>query len=173
MKLALSEVKTQAKKLLKRIKAGDEKQILSQMLKKRIITTLDDVQLKHCQAFIVQQLGFSNWHHAQAVLSGNANRSKNPDFGTIFYNTACGALLNLWFRNYKEAKQAHAEERDNSWLIPYKTQFIVVKKNYLIQLNIPEKFINDELEKQRDLCQNYNTELWDQTICDIIRYRNS
>ena len=71
MELALNEVKTQAKKLLKALKIDSNLKLSMEIPLKKVGLSLPaEIKLKHCLAIISQQLGFDNWHHAQDILSG-------------------------------------------------------------------------------------------------------
>lgn len=170
MELALNELKTQAKKLLKVIKEKNEfENKIKLQLKKIQITSPNEVKLKHCLILVAQQLGFENWHHAQLVLSGNATLTKNLDMGTVFYNNRCAAFINLWFSDYNQAKQALISNFEISYLLPYKKQFIVVKKEYLLALNINENSHCLFANIHHDLYQGYNTPSWDELNYQVIR----
>ena len=77
MELALNELKTQAKKLLKALRSNDELQLTMQRsLKKLSLSSLDELKLKHCLTLVSQQLGFDNWHDVQDILTGNKSVKK-------------------------------------------------------------------------------------------------
>jgi len=184
MNLAINEVKTQAKILLKRIKndaysTGKSSSTLTEILKKMSVNSSSDIKLKHCLHFIALQLGFINWHHAQEILSGdwqnnNSDQSvKNcsANFGTFFYNAACGVLINEWFANYEEAKTLLEDHPNQRWLLPYKNQFIVVKKEYLALININDEHSLYWQTIQHDLVAGYNTNSWDRLAYEVIRNR--
>ncbi|WP_206486285.1 hypothetical protein [Thalassotalea sp. G2M2-11] len=170
MNLALNESKTQAKRLLKSLKSTEIlPNEIAGMLKKLGVTSITQLQLKHCLALIAQRLGFASWHHAQELFSGKASIADQPDMGTLFYKGTCSTFLNLWFSDYQEAKQALTTNPENTWLVPYKKQFIVVKREYLTALQLTEENIALLNKVQHDLYHSYNTECWDRTACAVIR----
>jgi hypothetical protein len=172
MEIAINEVKTQAKKLLKAFKTDHTlQQKMALQFKKNHLETISKVQLKHCFTLISQQLGFIDWHHAQRVLSGNAQLENQPDMGTTFYKSACGGLLNQWFSDYEQAKAALAMQPSTSWLIPYQKQFIVVTRDYLKALNINEDYEKCLQTIGHDLFAGYNTQAWDNLAYIVIRNR--
>jgi hypothetical protein len=94
-----------------------------------------------------------------------------PDMGTFFNNHACNTFVNLWFSDYEEAKLALSMQENKSWLLPYKKQFIVVKKEYLLSLNISSNVEKLTTEINHDLYQGYGSPLWDKFACEVIRNR--
>ena len=59
MELAINEVKTQAKKLLKALRLDSELLLTMKVsLKKLSLSSQDDLRLKHCLTIVSQQLGF-------------------------------------------------------------------------------------------------------------------
>jgi hypothetical protein len=170
MEIALKELKTQAKKLLKALKADNNlKQKFAANLKKLQLDNVSEVQLKHCQSLVSQNLGFANWQHAQLVLSGNEKLENKPDMGKVFYTKACGGLINQWFADYGQAKEALAMHVEKSWLIPYQRQFIVVGRDYLSLLNLSEGLAQDWQNIDNDLYEGYNTSAWDNIAYVMIR----
>ena len=136
MELALNEVKTQAKKLLKALRQDNELMLTIKFsLKKLSLSSLDDLRLKHCLTIVSQQLGFDNWHHAQHTLSGNVETGTTLSMGTFLYPKGCGAFINEWFADYQQAKSNLVNEPQNKWLLPYKNQFIVVEKEFISLFN--------------------------------------
>ncbi|MDF2367575.1 hypothetical protein [Sneathiella sp.] len=101
--------------------------------------------------------GFKNWQHASHVLGGAANIG--DDMGVIWYDTKCTGLLNIWCRNYAEA-QEQFDQRENGFLFPYKTQFVVTNGEYVRALG----FETDHPLLQvpnRNFVEIYGTPAWD------------
>ncbi len=172
MNIALNEVKTQAKRLLKSLNGKQPISVKLTLQMKRLgLTLAGEIKLKHCLVMVSQQLGFENWHHAQLILSGNEQPHSQTDMGSFFYNNACGVFLNLWFATIEEAQQALSSNPKNRWLLPYKKQFIVVERNYLIALNLSADTLSLCSAIQHDLYQGYNTEIWDSIAYEVIRHR--
>lgn len=174
MNLAIDEIKIQAKKLLKAYKNNQPLTKRAQLFINKIPAELsEDLKLKHCLAYMAQQLGLEDWRHAQSILSGKTeiNNDSALNMGTFFYNSACGAYINQWFANYDDAKQALNNNIETKWLLPYKNQFIVVNKEYLISLKVTDKNIASLSAIQNDLYQGYNTTIWDEFTYQVIKNR--
>ena len=172
MELALNEVKTQAKKLLKAIKADSN--LLSTMklpLKKLGIPILTDIKLKHCLTITAHQLGFENWHHAQDVLSGSKKNIQTLDMGTFFYPSGADAFINEWFVNYQQAKSVLSDNTGEKWLLPYKNQFIVVKKDYISAFKINRELMPLWSDINQNMVDSYKSTAWDKIACEIIKNR--
>jgi hypothetical protein len=112
----VAELKIQAKKLLKNDSSNPE------LLK---LAKGEPPKLKHCQLFIARKYGFANWDHVRQVLEGNACE----DYGSFWYKSQCGTLLNHWCTSHEEAKQVQQE--NGGTILPYKRQFMVVDKPFL------------------------------------------
>jgi hypothetical protein len=172
MEIALNEVKTQAKKLLKAIKTDTAlQQKLAVPLKTFQLESIEALQLKHCLTLVSQQLGFSSWHHAQTILSGSQTLANRPDMGTAFYTKACGGLINLWFADYLQAKAVLNNQATTRWLLPYQKQFIVVEKDYLDLLKMSEGCEKWWHDINHDLYGGYNSPAWDNLTYLMIRKR--
>lgn len=170
MELALNEVKIQAKKLLKHIQNGNSlTPKITRYLKQQAVTPPTNVQLKHCLNVIALHFGFTNWHHCQITLSGNSNLQEQPNLGTLLHNASCGAFINEWFATYQEAKEVLLKQYDSSYLLPYKTQFIVVKKEYLKSLGMDESYFSLLNQTEHDLFQSYNSKEWDTFTLQVVR----
>jgi hypothetical protein len=173
MELALNEVKTQAKKLLKALRLDNELLITMKLsLKKLSLSSLDDLKLKHCLTIVSQQLGFDNWHHAQNTLSGNIEAGTPQCMGTFLYPEGCGGLINQWFADYQQAKGRLVSEGNNKWLLPYKSQFIVVEKEFISLFNIDNKLMMLWKEIDHNMVEGYNSHAWDRLTREIIKNRS-
>lgn len=169
MELAIHEVKLQAKKLLKHIKTNDQlTPKVQRILRKQGVSALADIKLKHCLTAVSQHFGFSNWHHCQAILSGSHTESI-IDYGTLFYSDSCGSFINQWFSTYSEAKLVFLKQRDTSYLIPYKTQFVVVKREFIDNLFNSTDIFAQFKKVEHDLHTSYNSNEWDYLAFQVLK----
>ncbi|MZR31395.1 hypothetical protein [Sneathiella litorea] len=101
--------------------------------------------------------GFKSWQHASHVLGGSAQIGE--DMGELWYDSQCGSFLNIWCRNYEEARDQF-ERENNYFLFPYKTQFVVTNDEYVraigFQTNHPALQRNG-----RDFIEFYGSSGWD------------
>lgn len=172
MELALNEVKTQAKKLLKALKLDSELALTMQRsLKKLSLSSLDELRLKHCLTIVSQQLGFNNWHHARDILSGNEKTTYPLSMGSFFYPKGCGGFINEWFADYQQAKTVLANKTKMKWLLPYKNQFIVVQQDYITLFNLDNKLMKLWIEVDHNMVESYNSLAWDKLACAVIKNR--
>ncbi len=172
MKLAINEVKTQAKKLLKSLKTNPVTwQNMEPSLKRLSLPSKEELKLKHCLTLIAWQLGFDNWHHANTILSGQESITNQPNMGTFFYNNVCGGHINEWFADYQQANQTLLNQPNTKWLLPYKQQFIVVEKGFLTALNVDDSLLVLTTEIESDFYHGYNCDTWDKLASIIIRKR--
>lgn len=172
MELALNEVKIQAKKLLKAIKLDSNLlATIKPSLKKSDLASSEEIQLKHCLTIVSQQLGFENWYHAQTVLSGGNINNNNQRMGTLFYPKGADGFINEWFADYQQAKIALSNQTDERWLLPYQSQFIVVKKDYILSFELDEESMRLWADINYNLVDIYNSDLWDKLTCGIIKNR--
>ncbi|NQZ80010.1 MAG: hypothetical protein HRT52_03230 [Colwellia sp.] len=162
MNLAISELKIQAKIMLKAIKAGGSLLTKQQrQLRTLNLESTQEIKLKHCHFLIAKKYGFDSWQHAQQILSGDELSNSMMNMGTLFHSSRCDALINLWFANYKEAQEALAIDEQNRWLIPYKQQYIVVNKEYLKMIGLDRGFDQHWLNIQHNLVKGYGSDSWD------------
>lgn len=171
MELALNEVKTQAKKLLKAIKTNSDTEHQRLILKKVHLSSPEELKLKHCLTIVAQQLGFDNWHHGQYILSGYKKADEHIAMGSFFYPKACGGFINEWFADYQQAELTLTEHTDTKWLLPYKQQFIVVKEDYIAMFKLDEKLLSLWTEINHNMVASYNSLAWDTLTCAIIKNR--
>jgi hypothetical protein len=170
MELAINEVKTQAKKLLRALKADDN--LANKMkipFKKVAISSVEELKLKHCLSLVSLELGFANWHEAHAVLSGTTETLEGVNMGTFLYPQACGGFINEWYANYQEAKESLASSANKKWILPYKNQYIVVKQEYISVFNLAPALMPLWREMNNDLVLGYKTLPWDQLIKAVIK----
>jgi len=127
MEFAINEVKTQAKKLLKALKA-DETLVKTMKVpfKKVALSSIDELKLKHCLSLVSIELGFVNWHEAHAVLSGSSEVIETINIGTFLYPQSCGGFINEWYANYPEAKESLISSANKKWLLPYKNNILLL-----------------------------------------------
>ncbi len=172
MELALNEVKTQAKKLLKALRANNDlHDKVNISLQNMSLPTVDELQLKHCLTYVSQQLGFDNWHHAQGILSGDQNSNLTLNMGSFFYPKGAGSFINEWFSDYQQAKNALESQETTKWLLPYKKQFIVVESNYIDVFQLNNKLSMLWAEINFDMIAGYKSKAWDRLTCEIIKNR--
>jgi hypothetical protein len=168
MDKSLNELKIQAKKLFKCSKKDDVNALarLAKCYRSNQPTT-DSLQLKHCQLVLAKELGFQDWQHLQKILSGAiGNKSAEVDMGSIFYVSACSALLNQWFTTYDEAKAALDAKH---YLLPYKKQFVVVSVEHIKTLGITD--IDLGHGEHNDVYAIYPGLAWDNLVLQIVKKR--
>jgi len=172
MELAINEVKIQAKKLLKALKVDDNLvQKMQIPLKKAAVASIDELKLKHCLSLVSIELGFTNWHQAKDVLSGVKPLSGVTNMGSFFYPEGCGGFINEWFVDYQLAKDTIDKSSQSKWLLPYKSQYIVVEYNYIRVFNLPAKLTPLWTELAHNMVAGYNSPAWDKLACGIIKNR--
>jgi len=173
MEFAINEVKTQAKKLLKALKA-DETLVKAMKVpfKKVALSSIDELKLKHCLSLVSIELGFVNWHEAHAVLSGSSEVIETINMGTFLYPQSCGGFINEWYANYPEAKESLVSSANEKWLLPYKNQYIVVKSDYIKMFNLAPALLPLWAKIENDMVTGYNSHAWDSLVCAIIKNRS-
>ncbi|BDX06853.1 hypothetical protein MACH26_23740 [Planctobacterium marinum] len=147
---AINELKIKAKKKLKSEQSATE-----------------GLTLTDCQQSLAQKAGFSHWHHALEVLSGEP---RNSDCGKLWHHPSCDVLLNLWFANYEEAHAALTKNLDK-FLLPYKTQFVLVTEEYLTLIGLTPQLQTELRNHGADLTRLGNTRLWDDIALRCIRHK--
>ncbi len=163
MERALTEAKIRAKRLLKQCNSDNPNALARLARWHRTLQGAEHgLQLKHCQSVIARELGFTDWQQLQRVLSGKATEQDDtPNMGSLFYRDACSAFVNRWFAGYPEARAALDEAH---YLLPYKTQFVVVAADYIAALGIDDP---GQLQAvNRDLYASYPGPEWD-TLAEV------
>lgn len=158
MHLAIEEIKIKAKKLHKLARAKNAKAKPEQA---------NLPKLTDCQQHIAKQLGFANFSQARKLFSGQVNKAMATDFGTLFYPSDASRFTNLWFSHYAEAKAVCAA--GNAYLLPYKTQFLLVEIPFLQHLGLEQQEIDQLDSVNRDLVHAYPSQLWDRIAQQSIR----
>ena len=172
MKLAINEVKTQAKKLLKALHENEALfQSMQLPLKRVAVTNLEELKLKHCLSIVSHQLGFDSWQEAHEVLTGKHNPLEPTNMGSFFYPNSCGAFINEWFTDYQQAKNTLLKSKKPKWLLPYKNQYIVVTKNFIDVFKLNDNLSSLWSEIKHDMVKSYHTDIWDQITCAVIKNR--
>lgn len=169
MELANNEIKLQAKKLLKRIKSGET---LTTTLTKQLSNLpieLADIQLKHCLTLVARRLGFFHWHEAQQFFTGASNDNSLNNWGTYLYPERGDVFINEWFSTYTNAKQIISEQPGQKWLLPYKTQFIVVEKDYIDNFRLDTQTAELWRSMNYDMKASYNSNAWDHLTAAILK----
>ncbi|MEH6545640.1 MAG: hypothetical protein V7701_04400 [Sneathiella sp.] len=116
---------------------------------------------------VSKKVGFKNWQHASHVLSGSAQIGE--DMGTLWYDGKCQVFLNIWCRDYAEAKDQHSSH-SGKYIVPFKTQFIIVDDEYMNALGIKIKMGDFATNKDRDLAGQYGTKNWDNYTFSRIQF---
>ena len=152
---ALSELKIRSKILLKAANQNNPETI-------RLLSNngTHNGPFKHKDGLelVSKWAGFKNWRHASHILSGSAQIGE--DMGTLWYNNKCQVYLNIWCRNYAEAKEQYALEV-GKFIVPYKTQFIIVDNDYIQALGLKANMTDFTADGSRDLAGNYGSVTWD------------
>jgi len=154
MNRSIEELKIRAKRLHKSVNAG-EPAALARIRKLR--SSGLEVRRKTCLNGLAMEMGFREWGHAKSVLSGE--NWQEPDKGTLWYSARCGALLNIWFADYKEARRCLIENPEY-YLLPYKNQFIVVDDNYLKVIGLGEDCQDEWTILGHDLIDGFGSLEW-------------
>jgi hypothetical protein len=152
---ALAELKIRSKILLKA--AGQNDPETTRLL---LNNGAHNGPFKHKDGLelVSKRAGFKNWRHASQILSGSAQIGE--DMGTLWYDNRCQVFLNIWCRNYAEAKEQLALQVDKI-MVPYKKQFIIVDNDYVRALGLDTDMANFTTEINRDLAGSYGTSIWD------------
>jgi hypothetical protein len=88
------------------------------------------VRRRHCLLLVARRLGFRDWNHALAILTG----SDSQDFGTLLYPSTCHGHWNIWSASYDEARSIRAAH--GGYLLAYKRQFLIVDRYYVDSMGI-------------------------------------
>lgn len=172
MKLAVNEVKTQAKKLFKALNENEDLLQTMQLPLKRVsVSSLTQLKLKHCLSMVSHQLGFDSWQDAHEILSGKLSPIESCNMGSFFYPKSCGAFINEWFVDYQQAKNILLKDETSKWLLPYKNQYIVVKKSYIDVFKLNQEVTALWAKICHDMVEGYNSSEWDKITCQIIKNR--
>ncbi|KGJ89702.1 hypothetical protein [Colwellia psychrerythraea] len=172
MDLAINEIKTQAKKLLKALRADiNLMQMMRLPLKKVAVSSPSELKLKHCLGLVAIELGFKDWHEAQQILSGTKPSSTTVNMGSYFYPKSCGGFINEWFAEYSLAEKTLLKSSTSKWLLPYKNQFIVVEHDYIAVFKLDKDVMPLWKEVKHDMVASYNSLAWDKIACAVIRHR--
>jgi len=168
MEKSLTELKVQAKKLLKDSN-NNVPSALKRLNKYFKPTMLDSmsIQLKHCQMVLAKELGFADWQQLQQVFTGKALK-QDLDIGSLFYHPRCMVYINQWFSTYQEAKLLATKMQ---FILPYKTQFVVVDEPYLETIGIRETKLMTKVDN--DLYASYPSDNWDMIALQILKRRRT
>ena len=172
MILAINEVKTQAKKLLKALHENEALfQSMRLPLKRVAVSSVSQLKLKHCLSIVSHQLGFDSWQQAHEMLSGKQNPFESSNMGSFFYPKNCYAFINEWFADYQQAKDTLLMSEKPKWLLPYKNQYIVVTQSYIDVFKLNDNLTSLWPKIKHDMVESYNTEIWDKITCAVIKHR--
>ena len=151
---SLAELKIRSRILLKA--AAQEKPYALQTLRK-FGKQEPPFQHKDGLKAVSRLAGFKNWQHASHILGGSATIGE--DAGVLWYSNKCTGFLNVWCRNYEEAKEQFDQRSDN-YLFPYKSQFVVANAEYVRALGLEIEDFQAQ-EGCRNLVDLYGSSAWD------------
>lgn len=149
------------------MQAIKELKIKAKIHQKAALKNGQQLTLTECQQQLAKKIGFNHWHHALEALSG---KNQIKDYGKLWHHPKCDALLNIWFANYEEAKDALTENPDK-FLLPYKTQFVLVTGEYLSLIGINEALQIKLRNEGGDLVSANNYRLWDEFALASIKQK--
>lgn len=89
-------------------------------------------RLGDCLHRAARDAGFLHWEHARRVLGGGAR--PGDDMGSFWHAPGCSTMLNRWFADEAQARQAHAAS--GGFLLPYRRQFMVVQGDFIRELGL-------------------------------------
>ena len=174
MQLSINEIKIQAKKLLQAKKTETNSfSKFDRYFAQQNLSPQQTWQLKHCLQAIAKDLGFSSWQEAQQLFSGDKKIDSSTNFGTFFYPKQCFAFINEWFSDYQEAVKGLMISTSKKWLLPYKSQFLLVEEEYIAALGLNIHADNFALPEGRNLLATYHSATWDRIVSNVIRARAS
>jgi len=90
----------------------------------------ETIRRRHCLAIVARELGFGDWPHAVAVISGE----RSDDFGTLLYPRGADAFWNIWSASYDEARSIRAEH--GGYLLAYKRHYFIVEPGFIEALGL-------------------------------------
>lgn len=167
MNIALTELKIRAKKLLKQHQHDDViARNFTSVIQKHRWDMQREIQLKDCQNLLAIRCGFRDWQHGYRVLAGKSG----VDVGSFFHSVSCDAFINLWFAHYDQAKRALTQTAD-TFLVPYKRQFVVVRKDYLRAIGLTDDVITDWQNHRFNAVEGYGHSVWDKAAEQVVRYK--
>ncbi len=97
----------------------------------------------------------------------NSNPNFGICFGTFWYSKSSVKFANQWFSHYQEAKAIH--QLGAYFLLPYKTQFLLVNEAFLLDLGLEQRHIQWLNDAGRDFVSIYPSMLWDSIAQTRIR----
>ncbi len=137
-----NELKTRAEILHKRLARGDAASLarlralneLKKVEDDALAVAAADIQRKHCLTVVAREAGFSTWDHALRVLRGDA---AERDFGSLLYDDAISAIMNVWYADHEEARTHLTERRargEDVYLLAYRRQFFLAERGFVERL---------------------------------------
>ncbi len=124
MSEVLQDIKSYARNLHRAIDAGDHELLSFVNRRAKQPVTLEALQRRHVLAAVARRLGFRGWSHLTAVFAGT-----EADYGTLLCPQGSFGHTNIWSASHAEAAQIRAENQ--AFLLPYKTQFVVVQGTFV------------------------------------------
>ena len=161
---SLAELKIRSKIMLKSANQNDPGTL---KLFSRNGTVAGPYKHKDGLKLVSKRAGFRNWQHASHVLSGSAQIGK--DMGTLWYSQRCQVFLNIWCRDYADAKNQYLSH-PGKFIVPFKTQFIIVDDEYMNALGIKIERGDFDTNEDRNLAGQYGTKNWDNYTFSRIQF---
>lgn len=160
----IGELKTRARLGLHALEAGDQ-QLLERAAKVSGVrmATPSGWKLRHAFTLVARSVGFRTWEQARVALGGQAKAG--DDMGTFWHAPRCNSMLNHWFAHHADALDC-LHQMPGHALVPYRRQFIVVNKPYLMELGLGDAVQAAEADKAPalDLVALYGSDTW-QALC--------
>ncbi len=164
MNRSIDELKIRAKKLQKRLNAGDPATLAALKLNADVA---EDAKRRTCLNYIAKQIGFTDWNHAKITLSGMA--TPQSDMGKMWYGRKCTGMLNNWFADYREACEYHAKN-PQMYLLPYKQQYMVVSRNFITAIGLDEGCEAYWKDIENNMVAHYGRNAWHEFVW--VRVKN-
>ena len=79
---------------------------------------------------LARRLGFRDWQHATAILSGRAG----DDFGTLLCPPEADVHCNIWSAQYDQARRIRDE--NGGYLLAYRRHFFIVDRYFIETLGL-------------------------------------
>jgi hypothetical protein len=137
----LQELRIQARRLLKALRAGDSiedphwREVAARFTRlesfghrslTRLLESRSAIRLKHALTVLALEHGYSSWADLkQAADSGSLKEGTEPpvDDAELMYDRRQDVLLNRWFAHYDQARASL--EAQGGYLFPYRNHFYI------------------------------------------------
>jgi hypothetical protein len=149
------EIKTRARLLQKQLQRGHQPSIkrVRILCRQQRWNPETELSLSQCMNLVAADTGFRDWEHARRAFT--ASGSEMVDMGSFWYGEHSAGFTNLWFSDYAQAKQQHAQQRDR-YLLPYRHQFVLVESAFLQEAGIEA-----------------SADIWQSLDCDLVAHHGS